>query len=78
MCLASLSQPKHIDWIDAKHLLRYLQGTIGYVLRYATNVDLSLEAYADVDWAGSEVERKSTSGCCFTLGSFMVSWCSRK
>jgi hypothetical protein len=24
------------------------------------------------------VDRKSTSGCCFTLGSTMVSWCSRK
>jgi hypothetical protein len=24
------------------------------------------------------VDRKSTSGCCFTLGSAMVSWCSRK
>jgi hypothetical protein len=28
--------------------------------------------------AGSAVNRKSTSGCCFTLGSAMVSWCSRK
>ena len=24
------------------------------------------------------MDRKSTSGCCFTLGSAMVSWCSRK
>jgi hypothetical protein len=24
------------------------------------------------------VDRKSTSGCCFTLGSTMVSWCSKK
>jgi hypothetical protein len=58
--------------------LRYLQGTIGYGLRYATNVDLSLEGYADADWAGSAVDRKSTLGSCFTLGSAMVSWCSRK
>jgi hypothetical protein len=39
---------------------------------------LSLQGYADVDWAGSAVDRKITSGCCFTLGSSMVSWCSRK
>jgi hypothetical protein len=57
---------------------RYLQGTIGYGLRYAANVDLSLEGYAEADWAGSAVDRKSTSGSCFTLGSTMVSWCSRK
>jgi hypothetical protein len=24
------------------------------------------------------VDRKSTSDCCFTLGSAMVSWCSKK
>jgi hypothetical protein len=37
-----MSQPKQTHWIAAKHVLRYLQGTIGYGLRYATNVDLSL------------------------------------
>jgi hypothetical protein len=58
--------------------LRYLQGIVGYGLRYASNVDMSLQGYADVDWAGSAVDRKSTSGCCFTLGSAMVSWCSKK
>jgi hypothetical protein len=25
-----MSQPKHTHWIVAKHVLRYLQGTIGY------------------------------------------------
>jgi hypothetical protein len=39
---------------------------------------MRLQGYADADWAGSAVDRKSTSGCCFTLGSAMVSWCSRK
>jgi hypothetical protein len=73
-----MSQPKHTHWIAAKHVLRYLQGTIGYGLRYASNVDLSLQGYTDADWAGSVVDKKSTSGCCFTLGSAMVSWCSRK
>jgi hypothetical protein len=68
-----MSQPKHTHWIAAKHVLRYLQGTIGYGLRYAANVDLSLEGYADADSTGSVVDRKNPSGCCFTLGSTMVS-----
>jgi hypothetical protein len=55
-----------------------VRGTVGYGLRYASSVDMSLQGYADADWAGSAVDRKSTSGCCFTLGSAMVSWCSRK
>jgi hypothetical protein len=39
---------------------------------------MRLQGYADADWAGSAVDQKSTSGCCFTLGSVMVSWCSMK
>ena len=32
----------------------------------------------DLDWAGSAIERKSTSGCCFSMGSSVISWFSRK
>jgi hypothetical protein len=39
---------------------------------------MRLQGYTDSDWARSVVYRKSTSRCCFTLGSAMVSWCSRK
>jgi hypothetical protein len=73
-----MSQPRQTHWIAAKHVLRHLQGTVGYGLRYASSVDLSLQGYADVEWAGSAVDKKNTFGCCFTLGSAMVSWCSRK
>jgi hypothetical protein len=73
-----MNQPRQTHWIAAKHVLRYLRGTVGYGLRYTSSVDLSLQGYANVDWAGSAVDWKSTSSCCFTLGSAMVSWCSRK
>jgi hypothetical protein len=59
-------------------VLRYLRGTTGYGLRYASGVDMRLQGYPDADWAGSAVDRKSTSGCCLTLGSVMVSWRTRK
>jgi hypothetical protein len=39
---------------------------------------MRLQGYTDSDWAGSAVDMKSTFGCCFTLGSTMVFWCSRK
>jgi hypothetical protein len=35
--------------------------------------DVKLQGYTDSDWAGSAVDRKSTSGCCFSLGSGMAS-----
>jgi hypothetical protein len=63
-----MSQSRQIHWIVAKYVLRYLQCTIGYGLRYASSVDLSLQRYANADWVGSTVDRKSTPGCCFYLG----------
>ena len=61
-------EPHHIHWIGAKNLLRYLRGTINHGLRYIVG-SLRLHGYTNVDWDCSVVERKSTSGCCFTLGS---------
>eukprot|EP00253_Pinus_taeda_P018743 PITA_18743 len=65
---------KHL-WV--KNLLRYLRDTIIYGLRYTVG-DVRLFGYTDVDWAGNVEDRKSTSGCCFSLGSASISWMSRK
>ena len=62
----------------AKHVLRYLRGTIAYGLRYTSSGGVMLHGFTDSDWAGSPVDRKSTSGYCFSLGSAMISWSSRK
>ena len=61
-----------------KHMLRYLCGTIGYGMRYVSVGDVKLQGYTNSDWAGSAVDRKSTSRCCFSLGLGMISWLSRK
>jgi hypothetical protein len=37
-----MSQPRQIHWVVVKHVLRYLQGTVGYGLRYASSVDMRL------------------------------------
>ena len=34
--------------------------------------------YTDSDWTDSVTDRKSTIGCCFSLGSVVIAWCSRK
>ena len=69
---------RHIHWVVAKHVLRYLRGSVAFGLRYTSNGGVLLHGYADSDWAGSSVDRKSTSGYCFSLGSTMISWSSRK
>eukprot|EP00253_Pinus_taeda_P001719 PITA_01719 len=70
-------EPHHFHWVGAKNLLKYLRGTINHGLRYTAG-SVILRGYTDADWAGSVVDRKSTSGCCFNLGSASISWMSRK
>ena len=49
-----------------------------YGLDYRQGDGVRLAGYTDSDWAGCASDRKSTSGCCFGLGSAVVSWFSRK
>ena len=67
-------EPRERHWVAGKHILRYLRGTIAYGLKYTSSGGVMLHGYADSDWAGSPVDRKSTSEYCFSLGSTMISW----
>ena len=53
-------------------------GTVDYGLKYNVNQNINLEGYVDLDWARSAIDRKSTLGCCFSMGSGVISWFSRK
>jgi len=39
---------------------------------------MTLEAYTDADYAGSLIDRRSTSGYCTFLGGNLVTWRSKK
>ena len=69
---------KHVHLIVAKHILRLLKGTVDYGLKYEVNQKIILEGYVDLDWAGSAIDRKRTSRCCFSMGSCVISWFGRK
>ena len=58
--------------------MRYLKGTIYFGLYYDGIHEYRLYGYTDADWDGSISDRKSTSGGCYSLGSTMISWFSRK
>jgi hypothetical protein len=73
-----LVEPRRVHLVAAKHVMRYLKGTMDYGLSYDGDHDFTLIEYTDADWAGSVADRKSTSGCCFSLRSAMISWQSRK
>ena len=65
-----MTDPRHVLLIAAKHILRYLKGTV--------DQRINLEGDVDSDWAGSAIDRKSTSGCFFSMILGEISWFSRK
>ena len=45
---------------------------------YRQEDEVKLCGFTDADWVGSPMDRKSTSGGIFSIGSTTVSWYSRK
>jgi len=45
---------------------------------FKKNSTLTLEAYTDADYAGSIVDRRSTTGYCTFLGGNLITWRSKK
>jgi len=60
-------------WATAKHVLRYIRGTIVYGLLYTRSKDIRLSGFTDANWDGSSVDQKRTSGYYFNIGLGMTS-----
>ena len=74
-----LVQPRWVHLVTAKHVMRYLKGTIDFGLYYDGSHKYRLYGYTYADWARSILDRKSsTTGGCYSLGSAMISWFNRK
>ncbi|XP_052299567.1 retrovirus-related Pol polyprotein from transposon RE1 isoform X1 [Citrus sinensis] len=59
-------------------VLKYLKKTPGKGLLFKKNNNLQVEVYTDADWAGSVIDRRSTSGYCTFVGGNLVTWRSKK
>ena len=59
---------RHVYLMVAKHAVRYLKDTVDYGLKYEADQKINLEGYVDSDWEGNPIDRKSTLGCCFSMG----------
>ena len=60
-----LVQPRRVHLVTAKHVMRYLKGTIDFGLYYDDSHEYRLSGYIDADWDGSISDIKSTLGRCF-------------
>ena len=66
-------EPRRVHWIATKHVMRYIARTVDYGLHYVRGDGVRLVGYSDSNWVGCASDWKSTSGCCFGLGSVVVS-----
>ncbi|XP_070006081.1 uncharacterized mitochondrial protein AtMg00810-like [Nicotiana sylvestris] len=61
-----------------KRILRYLKGIVDHCLWYPKGSNFNLVGFADADYVGFLVDRKSTSSMAYFLGSCLVSWTTKK
>nr|ABH08430.1 putative integrase [Beta vulgaris] len=78
LCARFQANPKESHLTAVKRILRYLKGTDDLGLYYPRSDTFELKGYADADYAGDLVNRKSTSGMAQFLGHSLVSWSTKK
>ncbi|XP_070675610.1 uncharacterized mitochondrial protein AtMg00810-like [Malus domestica] len=61
-----------------KRILRYLKGSLDKGILMSNHQSTEISAYNDADWAGSQIDRKSTTGYCTFVGGNFVTWKSKK
>ena len=71
--------PRAINWKAALGILEYINGTSEYGIAFqrGTLSSISLEVFADVDYASKATDRRSVSGGAIMCGGASVCWFSR-
>jgi hypothetical protein len=73
-----MQESHELHWKAAKHILRYVQGTITFGIHYAANSTIYLIGFIDFEWDGDITDRKSTSGYSLSICSGPICWSSKK
>lgn len=73
-----MEKPSEIHVTAVKRIMKYLRGTSDYGILFTNSKrnDFRFHSYSDADFAMDLVNRKSTSGSVFSLGSSVISWSS--
>ena len=54
-------EPRNVDLVATKHVMRYLKGTLDYVLTYVANCEFRLCVYTNSNLEESVEDRNNTS-----------------
>nr|GEX78758.1 hypothetical protein [Tanacetum cinerariifolium] len=77
-CSRFLVTPKTLHLNAIKRIFRYLKGQLKLGLWYPKVSSFNLEAYSKSDYAGANLDRKSTTGGYQFLGRRLILWQSKK
>nr|GFC20140.1 hypothetical protein [Tanacetum cinerariifolium] len=78
MCARYQARPTKKHLHSVKRIFGYLRGTVNRDLWYLKDSLISLTAFADVNHAGCQDIRRSTSGSLQFLGDRLISWSSKR
>ncbi|XP_059650480.1 uncharacterized mitochondrial protein AtMg00810-like [Cornus florida] len=78
VCAKYQADPREQHILTVKRIIRYVNSTLNYGLRYSSESNSEIAGYTDVDWADNKDDRKSTSCGCFYVGTNLVLWYNKK
>jgi hypothetical protein len=78
LCAHFQASPHSSHRMTVQRIFRYLKHTPEFGIWYSASSSLDLVGFSDADFVGCGIDRKSTSGSCHFLGSYLVRWSSRK
>lgn len=73
-----MHKPRAVHWDAVVRVLRYLKGSPGQGIMLKSVSDLRVRGFCDADWASCPKSRRSLSSYIVLLGSFPVSWRTKK
>nr|GEV13811.1 uncharacterized mitochondrial protein AtMg00810-like [Tanacetum cinerariifolium] len=78
LCARYHANSKESHFIVVKRIFKYQKGTLSLGLWYPECSGFDLNGYSDSDYAGCNMDRKSTLGACQLLGGKLVCWSAKK
>ncbi|SGZ28023.1 BQ5605_C026g10254 [Microbotryum silenes-dioicae] len=75
---SKVSAPTQADWIAVKRIIRYLQGTVDWGLKFNHGGSTVFELYSDASWGDNMSTGKSIGAFVSILAGAAISWQSKQ
>jgi len=73
-----MHDPKEQHWWVAKHILRYLKGTIDFGIAYGRDKSTTIMGYTYGNWGNDQDDHKSIIGYVFKFIGGPITWASKR